>query len=180
MLSDTKQNLLQQLVSNATYEELIYSKGFLAGYIAKSSEENLKIENNSVPLVNVKPLIVYGTETGNAKKVASKLQANFKKEKINAKSVDIFQFDVKKLEKETLILFIISTQGEGEFPLNAKDFYENLKSSDIGLSQLSYAVFGLGDSSYPLICKRFKLIPNTKRTYEISFTEREFFNTDDM
>lgn len=158
MLSDTKQNLLQQLVSNATYEELIYSKGFLAGYIAKSSEGNLKIENTSVPLVNIKPLIVYGTETGNAKKVASKLLANFKKEKINAKSVDIFQFDVKKLEKETLILFIISTQGEGEFPLNAKDFYEKLKSSSIDLNQLSYAVFGLGDSSYPLFCEAGRLL----------------------
>ncbi|GGP02422.1 sulfite reductase [NADPH] flavoprotein alpha-component [Cloacibacterium rupense] len=158
MLSDTKQNLLQQLVSNATYEELIYSKGFLAGYIAKSSEGNLKIENTSVPLINVKPLIVYGTETGNAKKVASKLQANFKKEKINAKSVDIFQFDVKKLEKETLILFIISTQGEGELPLNAKDFYEKLKSSNVNLNQLSYAVFGLGDSSYPLFCEAGRLL----------------------
>lgn len=158
MLSDTKQNLLQQLVSNATYEELIYSKGFLAGYIAKSSEGNLKIENTSVPLVNVKPLIVYGTETGNAKKVASKLQASFKKEKINAKSVDIFQFDVKKLEKETLVLFVISTQGEGEFPLNAKDFYEKLKSSNVNLGQLSYAVFGLGDSSYPLFCSAGTLL----------------------
>ena len=158
MLSDSKQNLLQQLVSNATYEELIYSKGFLAGYIAKSSEGNLKIENTSVPLINVKPLIVYGTETGNAKKVASKLQANFKKEKINAKSVDIFQFDLAKLEKETLILFIISTQGEGELPLNAKDFYEKLKSSNVNLNQLSYAVFGLGDSSYPLFCEAGRLL----------------------
>lgn len=158
MLSDTKQSLLQQLVSNATYEELIYSKGFLAGCIAKSSEGNLKIENTSVPLVNVKPLIVYGTETGNAKKVASKLQASFKKEKINAKSVDIFQFDVKKLEKETLVLFVISTQGEGEFPLNAKDFYEKLKSSNVNLGQLSYAVFGLGDSSYPLFCEAGRLL----------------------
>ena len=35
MLSDTKQNLLEQLVSNASFEELIYAKGYLAGYIAK-------------------------------------------------------------------------------------------------------------------------------------------------
>lgn len=152
MLSETKLNLLQQLVSTASYEELIYSKGYLAGYIAKSVEGNLKIENTTAPLVNVKPLIVYGTETGNAKKVASKLQASFKKEKINAKSIDVFQFDAAKLEKETLILFVISTQGEGEFPLNAKDFYEKLKASNTNLDQLSYAVFGLGDSSYPLFC----------------------------
>lgn len=152
MLSETKQNLLEQLVSTATYEELIYSKGYLAGYIAKAGNGNLKIENTSAPLVNVKPLIVYGTETGNAKKVASKLQASFKKDKINAKSIDVFQFDAAKLQKENLVLFVISTQGEGEFPLNAKDFYEKLKSSNVNLDQLSYAVFGLGDSSYPLFC----------------------------
>ena len=45
-------------------------------------------------------------------------------------------FDVKKLEKETLILFIISTQGEGEFPLNAKDFYENLVKETFNLTNL--------------------------------------------
>ena len=157
MLSDTKQNLLEQLVSNASFEELIYAKGYLAGYIAKSGEGNSTPQKSSA-LVNVKPLIVYGTETGNAKKVASKLQASFKKEKINAKSVDIFQFDVKKLEKETLVLFVISTQGEGEFPLNAKDFYEKLKSSNVNLGQLSYAVFGLGDSSYPLFCSAGTLL----------------------
>jgi sulfite reductase (NADPH) flavoprotein alpha-component len=66
MLSDTKQNLLEQLVSNASFEELIYAKGYLAGYIAKSGEGNSTPQKSSA-LVN-KPLIVYGTETGNAKK----------------------------------------------------------------------------------------------------------------
>ena len=36
MLSETKNNLLQQLVQNATNEELIYAKGYLAGYLAKN------------------------------------------------------------------------------------------------------------------------------------------------
>jgi sulfite reductase (NADPH) flavoprotein alpha-component len=52
MLSDTKQNLLEQLVSNASFEELIYAKGYLAGYIAKSGEGNSTPQKSSA-LVNV-------------------------------------------------------------------------------------------------------------------------------
>lgn len=156
MLSETKHNLLQQLVQNATNEELIYAKGYLAGYLAGNfgikTAGNVPVVQNSVPAVAVKPLIVYGTETGNSKKVASHIQATFKKNKIQAKNIDVAQFDVAKLQKETLVLFVVSTQGEGEFPQNASSFYESLKSSSASFDKLSYAVFGLGDSSYPLFC----------------------------
>ncbi len=154
MLSETKNNLLQQLVQNATNEELIYANGYLAGYLAK----NFGIQSTGVipsvqnTAIAVKPLIVYGTETGNSKKVASQIQATFKKNKIQAKSVDVAQFDLAKLQKETHVLFVVSTQGEGEFPQNAVGFYEAIKAFNGKLDKLSFAVFGLGDSSYPLFC----------------------------
>ncbi|NJM80662.1 MAG: hypothetical protein HC854_15540 [Flavobacterium sp.] len=152
MLSDTKLNLLQQLVQNASNEEIIWTKGYLAGYLDANKIGN-KIPIHSVAEnVSVKPLIIYGTETGNSKKVASQLLATFKKNKIQAKAVDVFQYDKAKLEKETLLLFVMSTQGEGEFPQNAVGFYEYLKKTDLNLEITSYAVFGLGDSSYPLFC----------------------------
>ncbi|MBP9792547.1 MAG: flavodoxin domain-containing protein [Flavobacterium sp.] len=154
MLSETKHNLLEQLVQNATNEELIYTKGYLAGYLAGNFgiKTNVPAIQNNVPAVAVKPLIVYGTETGNSKKVASQIQATFKKNKIQAKSVDVAQFDLAKLQKETLVLFVVSTQGEGEFPQNAVGFYEALKAFEGNLDKISFAVFGLGDSSYPLFC----------------------------
>lgn len=154
MLSETKHNLLEQLVQNATNEELIYTKGYLAGYLAGNFgiKTNVPEIQNNVPAVAVKPLIVYGTETGNSKKVASQIQATFKKNKIQAKSIDVAQFDLAKLQKETLVLFVVSTQGEGEFPQNAVGFYETLKAFDGKLDKVSFAVFGLGDSSYPLFC----------------------------
>lgn len=154
MLSETKHNLLEQLVQNATNEELIYAKGYLAGYLAGNFgiKTNVPAIQNNVPAVAVKPLIVYGTETGNAKKVASQIQATFKQHKIQAKSVDVAQFDLAKLQKETLVLFVVSTQGEGEFPQNAVGFYESLKAFEGNLDKISFAVFGLGDSSYPLFC----------------------------
>lgn len=151
MLSETKQSLLQQLVQSASKEEIIWTKGYLSGFL----DGRLHLADmipDQAPQVAVKPLIIYGTETGNAKKVASNLQASFKKQKIQAKTIDIFQYDVAKLEKETLVLFVVSTQGEGEFPQNALGFYEKLKASEANLSSVLFAVFGLGDSSYPLFC----------------------------
>lgn len=152
MLSDTKLSLLQQLVQNASSEEIIWTKGYLAGFLDQS---RLGVTVPAVPTavpVALKPLIIYGTETGNSKKVASSLLASFKKDKIQAKAVDVFQFDASKLEKESLVLFVMSTQGEGEFPQNAVAFYEKLKASEVNLSKVSFAVLGLGDSSYPLFC----------------------------
>ncbi|NHN27640.1 hypothetical protein FIA58_018315 [Flavobacterium jejuense] len=152
MLSDIKLNLLQQLVQNASNEEIIWTKGYLAGYLDANRIGTQLPQITVSENVAVKPLIIYGTETGNSKKIASQLLASFKKNKIQAKAVDVFQYDNAKLEKETLLLFIMSTQGEGEFPQNAVAFYEYLKKTDVNLKNASYAVFGLGDSSYPLFC----------------------------
>jgi sulfite reductase (NADPH) flavoprotein alpha-component len=150
MLSETKYLLLQQLVKNASNEEIIWTKGYLAGYLDKN---DIAVQTPvKAAEVGVKPLILYGTETGNSKKVASQLLTTFKKNKIQAKAVDVFQYDLSKLEKEALVIFVISTQGEGEFPQNAQPFYEKLLSSTASLDKVSFAVFGLGDSSYPLFC----------------------------
>ena len=152
MLSETKLSLLQQLAKNASKEEIIWSKGYLSGFLDRVELLGGTTEGNTLASVAVKPLIIYGTETGNSKKIASNLLATFKKNKIQGKAIDIFQYDVAKLEKESLVLFIMSTQGEGEFPQNAVAFYEKLKASNANLGKVSFAVLGLGDSSYPLFC----------------------------
>jgi sulfite reductase (NADPH) flavoprotein alpha-component len=149
MLSDTKLSLLHQLVQSASSEEIIWTNGYLAGLLDKNS---LQLKSETQAAVTVKPTIIYGTETGNSKKVATGLLANFKQHKIQAKAADVFQYDIARLEKESLVLFVMSTQGEGEFPQNAVAFYENLQASSTNLIHLSYAVLGLGDASYPLFC----------------------------
>lgn len=150
MLSETKLSLLQQLAQNASKEEIIWTKGYLKGFLDRVELLDGTTEGHILAPVAVKPLIIYGTETGNSKKVASNLLAAFKKNKIQAKAVDVFQYDINKLEKESLVLFVMSTQGEGEFPQNAIPFYEKLKASNANLNKVSFAVLGLGDSSYPL------------------------------
>jgi len=161
MLSETKLQLLQQVAHNATKEEIIWAKGYLSGYLDANSGTIKPQAQVTAAAITVKPVIIYGTETGNSKKVASQLLTNFKKNKIQAKTTDVFQYDITKLEKESLVLFIMSTQGEGEFPQNAVAFYEKLKTSTANLSNLKYAVLGLGDTSYPLYCYAAELLDET-------------------
>ncbi|WP_338813956.1 flavodoxin domain-containing protein [Bernardetia sp. Wsw4-3y2] len=160
MLSESKLSVLQEFVQNVSHEELIWTKGYLAGFSDRQNVSQNTIENkpNSLPVKTLKPLILYGTETGNAKKVATGLLTSFKKSKIKAKVADVFGYDIKKLAKEDFVLFVISTQGEGELPQNAKAFYDKLNSSKENFSHLNYAVFALGDSSYPLFCEAGNLI----------------------
>jgi len=159
MLSEEKKILLKQLVHNASKEEIIWINGYLQGYLEGTGGTlPVQAETPVTAAVAIKPTILYGTETGNSKKVSSQLLTGFKKNKIQAKAADIFQYDVAKLAKDSHALFVISTQGEGEFPQNAQGFYDNLIKSGADLSHLKYAVLGLGDTSYPLYCYAGELL----------------------
>jgi sulfite reductase (NADPH) flavoprotein alpha-component len=63
----------------------------------------------------------------------------------------------KQLKKETHVLIVTSTYGEGEPPEAAADLHAQLKGGKIGkLFGLQFAVLGLGDSSYEFFCQTAK------------------------
>lgn len=129
----------------------------MAGLVANQTQDEPKEQR---VLTSIKPTIIYGTETGNAKKLANQLLGIFKKNKIQAKAIDAFQYPLEKIEKEEFLILIFSTQGDGDLPQNAQKFYDNLSNSDLKLNQTKFAVFGLGDTSYPFFCKSEKKLMN--------------------
>jgi sulfite reductase (NADPH) flavoprotein alpha-component len=93
--------------------------------------------------------ILFATETGNseelAKETASKAEA--KGFEVEVQSVE--DYSVDDLAKESCLIFVGSTQGEGEPPEPAWDFHDGLKEADgLDLSNLKFAVLALGDTSY--------------------------------
>ena len=74
----------------------------------------------AAPAVN-KITIVYGTETGNSKKLATDFAAKAKQNKIHAKVVGMDQYKLTDLPKEEYLLAVISTHGEGEPPCSCKE-----------------------------------------------------------
>jgi sulfite reductase (NADPH) flavoprotein alpha-component len=147
MLVDSKLKILQQLISGATNEELVWIHGYLNGIVAATSTKDV-VSN----VVN-KITILYGTETGNSKKLAVEFAALAKKKSIHAKVIGMDQYKLTDLPKEEYLFVLISTHGEGEPPIAAKDFYNHIHSYTSTLSNLKYGVLALGDTSYPLFCK---------------------------
>lgn len=101
--------------------------------------------------------IIYASQTGNAKGVAEALRASAS---ANGVAVELFSaadYKVRNLKKETHVLLVASTNGEGEAPDDAIEFHKELKGGKAGkLDGLHYGVIGLGDSSYEFFCQTGK------------------------
>ncbi len=154
MLSPFKLKIVQDLISTSTKEELIWLNGYIAGLLSQNGSDIPSAAQASAPKASVgKVTIVYGTETGNSKKVATDFALKAKKNSINAKVVSLDQYRLTDLPKEEYLLAVISTQGEGEPPSSAKKFYDHIHQNGFLLEKLKFGVFALGDTSYPLFCK---------------------------
>ena len=151
MLGENKLKILTDLVNSASKEELIWMNGYLNG-VVQSSFVPSSITDTVVKAVN-KITIVYGTETGNSKKLATEFAAKAKQKSIVAKVVGMDQYRLTDLAKEEYLLAVISTHGEGEPPIAAKKFYDHIHNNGFKLNNLKYSVLALGDTSYPLYCK---------------------------
>jgi sulfite reductase (NADPH) flavoprotein alpha-component len=153
MLSQFQMKIVQDLVASSTKDELIWLNGYLSGLLSQNGSTQT-VAVPAAPAKNVgKVTIVYGTETGNSKKVATDFAMKAKKSSINAKVVSLDQYRLTDLPKEEYLLAVISTQGEGEPPSSAKKFYDHIHQNGFKLEKLKFSVLALGDTSYPLFCK---------------------------
>ena len=152
MLGDSKFKIFLDLINNANKDELIWMNGYLNGVVLRSVAPSTVPALNTTPAVN-KITIVYGTETGNSKRLAADFASKAKQLHINAKVIGMDQYRLTDLPKEEYLLAVISTQGEGEPPLAAKKFYDHIHHNGFTLNKLKYSVLALGDTSYPLYCK---------------------------
>jgi sulfite reductase (NADPH) flavoprotein alpha-component len=148
MLAEAKLKQLQTLIGSSTKEELLWINGYLNGIVA-----NHTIPQNSLPTALKKITLLFGTETGNSKSVATQLATTAKKHGIVTKLAGLDQYRISDLIKEEYLFIVISTQGEGEPPESAKKFYEYIHQNELNLSNTKFSVLALGDSSYPLFCK---------------------------
>ena len=150
--------LLQQVTSSYSSLQLAWASGFLAAMSAVKNESDQSLPLPAAPSVTAKTLtILYASQTGNAKGVASQVEASAKAVGINVKLVNISNYKAKALKNETHLLIIASTNGEGEPPDDAIEFHEFLLGKKAPeLPNLNYSVLALGDSSYEFFCQTGK------------------------
>lgn len=103
-------------------------------------------------------LILYGSETGNAQDVAEEVGRLAERLRFDTTVLDLDSVELSDVMKYTLVIFAISTAGQGEMPQNARSFWKALLSGALrpGIlgkplrrRPLRFTSFGLGDSSYP-------------------------------
>ncbi|HTD92301.1 MAG TPA: flavodoxin domain-containing protein, partial [Chitinophagaceae bacterium] len=155
MLEEKKLKQLHELIDSYSKEELIWINGYLSGIVSNGKTNGaVDIANGKMVSTTTKRIsLAFGTETGNAKRLATSLAAVAKKRGVNAKLVGLDQYRLTDLQKEDYFFVVISTQGEGEPPIPAKKFYDHLHEQPLALPNLKYSVLALGDTSYPLFCK---------------------------
>ncbi|WP_042052127.1 assimilatory sulfite reductase (NADPH) flavoprotein subunit [Aeromonas dhakensis] len=153
-LSDEQQRQLSQALSTLNTQQLAWVSGYLYG-LSQAGSQPAVTGAAAAPSGNL--TILYGSQTGNAKGVASAIKAQAEARGLPVTLTSMADYKPKQLKKETHLLVVVSTYGEGEPPESAVDLYEQLKKGKVGkLEGLKFAVLGLGDSSYEFFCQTGK------------------------
>ena len=149
-LSPERSALLAQLAAGADASGLLWASGYLAG-LARSLDAPVIAP---APATAVAPAtIIYGSQTGNARRAAEALHAKLDAAGLPARLLRADAYSTRELASERLLYLVISTQGEGDPPDDAIGLSEFLLGRRAPkLPQLQFAVLGLGDTSYADFC----------------------------
>jgi sulfite reductase (NADPH) flavoprotein alpha-component len=97
--------------------------------------------------------IVYGSQTGNARRVAEQLAADAESAGLGVRLLRADEYPTRELKHERHLYLVLSTQGDGDPSDDARDLHDFLLGPRAPrLEHLHFAVLGLGDSSYPQFC----------------------------
>jgi sulfite reductase (NADPH) flavoprotein alpha-component len=101
--------------------------------------------------------LISASQTGNARRLAEQLRDDLLAAKLNVNLVNAGDYKFKQIAQERLLIVVASTQGEGEPAEEAVALHKFLFSKKAPkLLETTFAVFGLGDTSYEHFCQAGK------------------------
>lgn len=153
-LPEDKASDLLQLSDGLDAASLWWLSGYAAGLARHAGSVPVPRDEPEARAAGAPRLaIVYGSQTGNARRVAEQLARQAEAAGLAVRLTRADAYPVRELAGERLLYVVISTQGDGDPPDDARGFLDFLAGRRAPkLESLSFAVLGLGDSSYPQFC----------------------------
>jgi len=103
--------------------------------------------------MNDRPItILFASETGFVEEIAEETEDDLESAGLAVQLLELAEMDRTLLAETSPILFMTSTTGDGDPPLTARAFSDDLMSAPLDLSTLHYGLLAAGDSSYPTFC----------------------------
>ena len=145
---------LDRLTEGLDSAGLWWLSGYAAG-LARGATPVARAVATAVADTQVSPLltVVYGSQTGNSKRLAETLANQAEASGLSVRVLRADTYPTRELKNERYLYVVISTQGDGDPPDDARGFIEFISGKRApALKELNFAVLGLGDSSYPQFC----------------------------
>ena len=161
-LDPERSELLRRVVDGLEPASLQWLSGFASGVAyARGQVDPVRHEgSSSTAAVAARPesaarlAIVYGSQTGNGKRIAERLGRAAEAAGLAVRVFAARDYPLKDLAGERLLTVVISTHGDGDPPDDARGFVEHITGKRAPkLDGLAYSVLALGDSSYPKFCE---------------------------
>ncbi|RZK54063.1 MAG: sulfite reductase [NADPH] flavoprotein alpha-component, partial [Hymenobacter sp.] len=151
---------LQKLTAGLSPQQLVWLSGYLYGQATSGGVAPVPAAATTAPAAAPaveKLTILYGSHTGNGKKIAQQAADAAAAKGLKAEVRDMNDYPARQLAQEQNLLVIVSTHGEGEPPIAAEELHTFINGPRAPkLPKLRYAVLALGDKSYLHYCQTGK------------------------